>query len=316
MKVFLISNTYSAHLIVSNLSFVTNGYVTELILLNEVIRHQDTLLNCDVPVKICDSIEDAMNSCDQIWIVSDGILSTKKFDQIKISANQENKVVWEFVDPWIQSNNSNSYELSRNPDLDTGSILPRIMLISFGKWTQLYSVEIFFTKMLLKKSANIFCEFSSPTKCFLKQLDEMGILNTEIPLSVSLDSSDVILQGIESKAFDYSEEGWKDAYSIFKSQADIVFLLLDGCFMNYDNIDEINKMFSYKCGILPDNIMISNFRELNLSESQCRYMKCIENRANKRQDMVSLNDMELLHAYEDSIVKITTPRGISWVNLL
>lgn len=315
MKVFLVANTYSTHLIVSNLSFVTNGYVTELILSNETIRSQTTFLNCDVPVKICDSFENAMNDCDQIWIVSDGEMSTKKIDQIKTNANQENKIVWEFVDPWVNSNND-LYELSQNSEPDTLSILPRITILSFGKWTQLYSVEICLVKMLLKNSANVFCEFSKQTRCFLDQLNKTGILNPKISLCNSLESSDVILQGIESKAFDYSEEGWKDAYSIFQSQADIVILLLDGCFMNYENINEINKMFFYKCGVVPDHIMISNFRELNISESQCRYMKCIDTRVTTGNNMVNINDMELLHCYEKSIVKITTPRDISLVNSL
>ena len=150
----------------------------------------------------------------------------------------------------------------------------------------------------------------------MNQLNKIGILNHKITLINSLEHSDVVLQGIESKAFDYSEKGWKDAYSIFQSQADIVFLLLDGCFMNYDEIDELKKMFTYKCGVVPDQIMVSNFRDLNITESQCRYMKCRQNRANNIQDMVYLNDKEMKHCFEKSIVKITTPRGISWVNSL
>lgn len=290
--------------------------VDELFILKEVIRNKESLFHCDVNISLCDSVEYAISQSDQTWIVSDGILSNKKLDTIKNSAFQNNKIVFEFQDPWVNLDEKSFDKSWYQHEHKKMNVLPRIMIIAFGKWTQLYSVELFFAKILMEKGANVFQQFSNRTQNFLNQLDEKGFLNPKLASKKRIEESDVVLQCYESCALDYSREGWNEALSIFQSKVDIVYLLFDRSFMDYDNINEIKKRFIYKCGIVPNGIVLSNFRDLNISESQCKYMISVKDRKENRQDIINLNNYEMLNCLEDSIKKITTPRGISLVSTL
>ena len=97
MKVLIIANTYVSHLVASGLSFITDGFVHSMIFLREFIMPNETFFNFNKEIMVCDSLEKALDICDQIWIFSDENMSKMSIDRIRKTAEENNKEIIKMV---------------------------------------------------------------------------------------------------------------------------------------------------------------------------------------------------------------------------
>ena len=314
MRVFLVANTYAIHLIATGISFVTNGYVDELIVLKEVLPDSKLLFGCDARISICESAITAISKCDQVWIVFDKIMSLNKMCSIREMASFMGKTVLELSDPWCIepiNDQSNCY-IKQN---DYNCVLPKILIATIGKKTQLYSLEVWVIKRLFEENAKIYFEQSKMTKEFFLQLKRYDMINRDIFSYNHLEKPDLILESYFCDFFDYSKKSWNDVIYVSNSHADLIILLIDRCFLDHYNLLELENRFAYRCGVQPDIIVLSNFRSINISESQCKYILCDAYDIEDNQKLLLLNDVDIAGKFGVFLNKITAPQGISSINI-
>lgn len=316
MKVLIIANTYVSHLVASGLSFITDGFVHSMIFLREFIMPNETFFNFNKEIMVCDSLEKALDICDQIWIFSDENMSKMSIDRIRKTAEENNKEIIDFKNPWDNRRGSVYRPLPLSTIEKKYNDLPKILIVSIGKWTQLYSVEVFFTQMLIQKNARIALQLSEPTIDFFNQLNGKKLLNKRIILSEAETESNIVLLGHESVALDYTQDGWDDARAVNMLNADIIVLLLDRLWGDIDNSVNIKNQFTNRCGVSPEKILISNFRSLSISESQCEYMTSKKQPNRNKNEYVAIRNSSMIKLFDEIINKITTPRGVTRLNIL
>lgn len=223
INIALLTNSITDRTLIFNLSYVLNEPINNIFLLAENHNFNEVFYNHE-NIYICNNIDEAINSSDIVVTIN-----KKCADLFPKSKN-----VLFIQNPWIK-NRFVVPEIESIKQSSNGK--PIIAILSIGKFTDHYYIEILVNKILSENGANTLQFFSKETMCILSELSKFKVLNHN--LLNTKEDADVIVVSIDGTKYHNDAEF---ICALSQLSPDILFLCIDRTFKKVTDIENITRI--------------------------------------------------------------------------
>lgn len=218
MKIFLLSSSIIENTLISNLDYLINRNITEILMLQENHTENEFLKYSKHKIVLCNTIKDAITLCDSAIIISPPNIQSDKY-----------KLIYEYVKINVQETYylDISYlqctEISKNilypPDI------PTILVLAIGRFHQVQTLELSLNELFTKKKVNFTQLFSPTTTMVINNLKERNLLNQSIENSLYPSRFDVRLMTCCFESFEVAFNNLALLETVQKILPSYVFLV-------------------------------------------------------------------------------------------
>lgn len=222
MNVALLSNSLINRTVAFNLDYVLNEKIENIFLPAESHSLNEMLYFCGREnILICDRIDESISESDIIIASNKNIIS-------RLPASKRTIFI---TNPWAE-------EIENIPKIEVPQWTrgkPVIAILSLGRFTDQYYIEILVNKVLFESGAKIHQIYSKETYSILSDLSKQNLLNPNI-LSYKNDESDITVMSIDGTKFHNDAEF---ICELSRISPDMLFICIDRTIENVDSIDNI-----------------------------------------------------------------------------
>lgn len=304
-KILFIGSSYTINTIVDSLDILLDFSFDNVVFLKENIQ-LDELYRFKVPFKtiFCDTIDEAMEIIDIVIIVKDSIC--QQTEKIKKNAIKKNKEIF------ILDTTKRISECSDNSICDfSTSLIPKVLIISLGQFTQHYKTEMSLNKELRKINIDFYQFFSEYTQTMIEAFYKSGITSHSLTYFNSLEpkQSKLLIQTISTANIDNLFDSTESSYNLKRIiKPDFVILCVNGRFVD---VKEIRRLFKYKFGFTIDEIVMSDYVPLKIRNDCFIPLYYNASCINNRNPMIHIYDNTYVRNLLSPLLsKLTLPKGI------
>ncbi len=223
--IFIFSDAFTARNLSYEIEYLCNININNIYLPYENHNRNERFNSgSNVKVCICDSLDECINNSD-IIIVANPTMNLQTYN---------NKETIFITNPWV-CDSTGEIEYSTNAK-SINFNKPLIAIVSIGKYTDQYCIEILVNKILHENNAKIMQFFSPETHSVINDFARAGILNTNLYPCMPKDY-DVLVSSY--KPINGTVELLKIVNNIMP---DILIICVDGIVCNTKEIDSFLKI--------------------------------------------------------------------------
>lgn len=186
IRLFIYANSFATRTLLYHVDYLFNFHVSEILLLKE--NHTDAEVfhrNRNLKLLFCDKIEDAIIKADMTIALLDDNIPKNKLGRIVDLSSQAGKECLVINNPWSTSTVKNGIENLSRGHIAEYSEKPVILLVSTGRFAELYYTELLLNEIMFRENVSIVQEYSESTKLLISQLSVFGIVNESILRSIN-----------------------------------------------------------------------------------------------------------------------------------
>lgn len=199
IRLFIYANSFVTRTVLYHVDYLFNFHVSEILLLKE--NHTDVEVfhrNRNLKLLFCEKIEDAIIKADMTIALLDDNIPKNKLERIVDFSSQTGKECLVIKNPWATSTVKNGIENLSHGHIAEYSEKPVILLVSTGRFAELYYTELLLNEIMFRENVSIVQEYSESTKLLISQLSAFGIVNESILRSInnSFSHANIIIKSI------------------------------------------------------------------------------------------------------------------------
>lgn len=312
IKLFLYANSYAARTILYHADYLFNFFVSEVYLLAENHTNKEHFhrgnfhRGNNIHISFCDRIEDAITNADIIIALVDENIPNNKVTRVVEFSSQIGKKCLVINNPWSNSTIKNKNTISTKNDVAEYCKKPVILLLSTGKFAELFFTELILNRILFEENICFVQECSPNTKYLIDQLAPLGVVQKSILQSLENSSSQASII-IKAISFDeLSNELYVDSI-----KPDYIVMT---CLSDYMYSSQLSNLFACKYGRKIDLVTYLPYIVFEKYENNFLPIYC--NRPIQRQDNC---EIDIYNEHIDRIVKesvlakIAIPNGVRFI---
>ena len=174
-RIFVFGNSYTVRSVLQVIDCILNFSVDAVIVLKENHRSDDQiLLKKQISLCIYDTIDRCLAYCDLVLIIASEEIPEKSITRIIDKSSMLQKKCYLISTPLFKG------ETQILPEFYDNKTIPSILTLSFGKCTQLFSIEILLNNIFYESGITMAQHFSQKTDALLLQFLENGILHDSL----------------------------------------------------------------------------------------------------------------------------------------
>lgn len=304
-KVFVYSSDYNVQTYIECLDYILNAKIDAYILAGDEYIYTIDVKKCRIPVEYIQDVDECVLLANMVIILDDGMLPARVLLRIK------NKCEYlKITCAILHTRLGNKVEIKEDIIMQKRNVYkqkPTILLLTYGKNTQCFKVEMMLNKMFSKRGVQINQLFDEVTENMLLELKEMKLLSNKFYKDEKI-NQDVNIVTIRLPD---SNTDLFDCMDLIKELcSDFVLLNTNNSFHEFDLI---NNYLRY-CSNAPVDVLVrTHYSQIvNGNKTYTVYEKDIESENEFVLDIDSEKDIELL--YTKIIEKLTLPEGIIRIN--
>lgn len=225
MNIALLSNSLLNRTLAFNLGYVLNEQVENILIPAENHRADEMLYSGGKEnILICNSVDDAASK-------SDVIIVSNKNTIARIAGPKRSIFV---TNPWAEE----IEKVSEIKVYERTNSKPIIAILSLGRFTDQYYIEILVNKILFKIGAKIHQVYSKETKTIFLELSKQGVLNNNL-WGCKESEADISVVAIDGTKFHNDAEF---VCELSRISPDMLFVCIDRTIEAIDNIDNIIRI--------------------------------------------------------------------------
>ena len=220
----LFSNSITDRTLLFQAGYVTGKSIKDICLLSENHSLNETFPCTRETIYVSDNIEEIASICDAVVFSEDKMLKY-------IPPNTK---TIKLRNPWGRDADA----LGAEDDAFPGIGIPRIAILYFGTFTDVYYVEIAVGKTLSEYGARVYQKFSRSSSIILSDLAAGGFLNPNINNTYKLDA-DIAVISVDCSKYKNDAEFISDIYRLSPS---LIFICVDGAAVRINELRDLAQI--------------------------------------------------------------------------
>lgn len=304
IKLFLYANSYAARTILYHIDYLFNFFVSEVFLLTENHTNKENLhRDNNIMVSFCDRIEDAITNADMTIALVDENIPDNKITRVVELSLQIGKKCLVINNPWSNSTIKDKKTISTKNDVTEYCKKPVVLLLSTGRFAELYFTELLLNRILFEENISFAQEYSTNTKHLIDQLAPFGVIRNSIlqSLETSISQASIIIKSISFA--ELSNELFVDSI-----KPDYIVMT---CLSDYMYSSQLTNLFTYKYGRTID--LVTYLPYIVFEKYEKNYLPIYCNQSTRIQENCGI---DIYNEHIDRIVKesvlakIAIPNGV------
>lgn len=241
VRLFLYANSFATRTILYHADYLFKFRVSEIYLLTENHTSEEKIHRSNnIILSLCERVEDAIFKADMTIALIDENTPENKLTRVIEFSSQVGKKCFVIKNPWAHPPIKETNIISTKKEVVEYSKKPVILLMSTGKFAELYYTELLLNRILFKENISFIQEYSTSTKYLIDQLAQFGIVRESVLQSLdnSFSKASIIIKSISLT--ELSNELYIDSI-----KPDYIAMT---CLSDYIYSSQLSNLFSYKYG--------------------------------------------------------------------
>lgn len=302
-NIFIYSNSFDARTLVANINYLLNISIDKIILLKENHLSEENFLIENIEICFHTDIYECVMNSDYVFIIENETLPTNMIQRVKKICGDTSKlcIYLGSLSPICERKYINEYL-----DRQFNEHLPTILLLSIGKLSQLFSLEILLHKVFNMYDVCFFQYFDKTTKSVFEELQKHNLLNSKLMYNQDNYPSNNCINIVSVSISDNLRELHDYSNIIYKTKSDYTILNVNATF---NSIKLISNYLKYGSNVEIDMVIKSHYCCLQNGKDYYSFYK--EAIATDKRIIYDIEDSELYNIISNNIyTKIGVPKGM------
>lgn len=252
-NIFIYSNSYNAHAFIANINYLLNVNIDKIILLKENHLIEENFLIENIKICFHNDIYKCIMSSDYVFIINNEALPINIINLINKICRDTGKLCISLrsLSPICEREHIDEYL-----DNHFNKNFPTVLLLSIGKLSQLFSLEILVHKVFNSYGVNFYQYFNKTTQSVFIELQKHNLVNSKLMYELDNYPKDNCINILSVSIPDNLRELHDYTGIIYKTKSDYTILHTNSTF---SSIQLISNYLRYGSNIEIDMVIKSHY---------------------------------------------------------
>lgn len=294
MKIFLLSSAIIENSFISNLEYMIDRNITEIVMLQENHTVTEYSKYSKNTIILCNTILEATEICDAAIIISPPDIQNHRYEAIYDYIKERIQETYYIDLASCLQRNEISTAISCSTDI------PTILILAIGRFHQVQNLELSLNELFSRKKVHFSQHFSPTTSMILEEFKNKKLLSKEIENSLYTSSFELKITTLCSESLEAAFNDLSLLETVHKLDPSYVFFVSE---RNPQDKQEYLEAFQNRLNYKLDSILYSDYLSISWDEIPTPIL--ITNRLNL---YLREEDKELI--WNEITKKIAFPSGV------